>query len=553
MNMTSKNKGGIIMKRAVKLLSLVLTITLICGLFAACDSEKKVSTGDKYTYWGILDTTVAQTLTSYSELLMYQEMTKRTGTEIDFIHPAQGTTGSEAFQILMASGDFPDMIEYGWIEYTGGPDQAIEDGVIIALNDYMEDYAPNYYDYMEGKKAEENGYTYKLTSISEKGNYYGFKNLNVGNYRGYVGLYVRADLLKKWNLDIPTTIDQWELLFKTAKKNGIKYPLTGNADIVGAISGNYFSTAWKVGTEFYLDGDKVKFGPFEPEFKEYVEKMREWMAAGYIDIDYVTNDTTVIHGQITRGTSIAASGYVGSDLGAIIPAMKERNPEFDLVACPYPVMNEGEEPVFQAMQPAATGPSIAITVQCGADNEDRYKEAISWCDYLYSDEGMILKSFGVEGDTFTIEKDENGEEHFVYTDKVLDYEKFGATNMSAALYHFMLPANHPGFNQHPDYFNGYYVYDRQKEAISVWNKHVDVAEKYVFPSVSYTGKEAARKAEIESNAMDNLEADISNIILGKIPMEEYEKVISKARNSGYGELLEINQAAYNRYIDILDK
>ena len=540
------------MKKSTKLLSFIVAVVLVIGTFAACGGkEETATTNNKFTYWGTLDSSVAQTQTSYADLLMYQEMMKRTGIEVEFIHPAQGTTGTEAFQILMSSGDYPDMVEYSWANYTGGPDQAISDGVIISLNDYLEEYAPNYYNYMEGEGGKARNYTYKATAISNGGNYYGFKSLNVGNYRGYAGFYVRADLLKKWGLEVPETIDDWELVFKTAKENGIKYPLTGGKGLIGAMSSNYLMSAWKVGTSFYLEGNTVKFGPFEPAFKDYVQKMTDWMKAGYIDIDYITNDTTTIHGQITNGTSIATTGYVGGDLGAIIPAMAERDPEFDIVACPYPVMNKGEIPIFQAVQADATDPCIAITVQCGEDDETRYTEAMKWCDYLYSDEGIVLKSFGVEGDTFTIEKLEDGEDHYIYTDKVNNYEEFGASNMSAALYHFMLPANHPGFNQHPDYFNGYYPHERQKEAIERWNEHVDEAVKHVFPDVSYTGEEAAEKANIEAAAKDNLQAGISNIILGKTPMSEYETIIETAKNAGYGRLLEINQAAYDRYAKVI--
>ena len=541
------------MKKAAKLLSLLLALTFICGVFASCGKEEVSLSGEKFTYWGVLDSSSAHTVKSYSELLMYQEMAKRTGIEVEFIHPSQGSTGTEAFQIMLSAGSYYDMMEYGWSAYAGGPDQAIEDGVIISLNDYMEEYAPNYYYYMEGDGGKEKNYSYRATGISSGGNYYGFKNLNVGKYRGYLGLYIRKDLLDKWGLDIPTTIDQWELVLKTAKENGIKYPLTGPKTIIGAYSPNLFSSAWGPGGHFYVDNGEVKFGPFEPEFKDYVKKMRDWMAAGYIDPDYLTNDTTIIHGQITSGNSIAALGYVGSDLGAIIPAMRERNPEFRLAACPWPVLKEGDKPRSQALQDNATDPSIAISVQCGANDENRYKEAIRWCDYLYSDEGIVLKSFGVEGETFTIEKDENGEEHYIYTDKVTDYEKFGATNMSAALYHFMLPANHPGFNQHPDYFNGYYEYPEQKDAIEVWNSSIEEAEKYVFPALTYTGEEASRKANIEAAAKDNLIAAISNIILGKASMDTYDAAIEKCKKAGYSELLEINKAAYARYIKLIKK
>lgn len=536
------------MKKMFRAMSIVMMMFLFVSAFTSCGSKnEKISTGESFTYWVSLDNSVAQTQKSFNDLLMFKEMEKATGTKVNFIHPAQGTTGTESFQILMASGDYPDMMEYSWKKYTGGPDQAIADGVIISLNDYLEDYAPNYYNYMEGEAAKENGYLYKASGISDAGNYYGFKNLNIGRYKGFEGLYVRKDLIDKWGLDIPETIDDWEKIFETAKKNGIKYPLTGRLNIMGSDVENSFNNAWKVGTGFYVDNGKVKYGPFEKAFKDYLKTMRDWVEKGYVDIDYVTNDNTIVHGQITNGTSIASYGYVGGDLGKILPAMAERDPEFDLVACPFPVMKKGDKPIFQAIQADASDPCIAISKQCGETNEDRYKEAIKWCDYLYSDEGIVLKSFGVEGETFTIEKDENGVEHYIYTDKITDYEKIGATNIGAALYHYFLPANHPGFNQHPDYFRGFYSYEQQKNAIEEWNKYVDIAQKNVFPEVSYTGEEAERKANIESAAKLDLQATVSNIILGKTPLEEFDAAIKKAKKAGYDELIKINQAAYDRF------
>ena len=157
------------MKKLSKLLALALTFVLIAAVFAGC-SEKKVQTGSTFTYWVTIDSNTAQTLTSFNELMMYKEMEKRTGTKVEFIHPASGSTGTEAFQILLSSGDYPDMIEYNWSSYAGGADQAIEDGVIIALNDYMEDYAPNYYDIMEGERAKANNYLYKASTITSVGN-----------------------------------------------------------------------------------------------------------------------------------------------------------------------------------------------------------------------------------------------------------------------------------------------------------------------------------------------------------------------------------------------
>ena len=533
------------MKKSIKFLALTLSAVLAAGTFCGCGEKKQeaVKTGDTFTYWVPLDSSVAQTHQSFGDIMMYQEMEKRTGTKIEFLHPSPGSTGNEAFQVLLAAGDYPDMVEHWWSVYPGGGDQAVKDGVILRLNEYLEEYAPNYYDLMEGKKAEENGYMYKATTISEEGNYYGFKNLNVGRYRGFQGIFIRKDLLDKWGLDVPETIDEWDKVLETAKNDGIKYPITGNSSVLA-----FFSSAWgHDGTTFFVDNGKVKFGPFEDSYKPYVAKLAEWMKKGYIDIDYVTNDTTIINGQITNGTSIAGNCYV-SNISKLLSAMEEKDPQFDLVACPFPVMKKGDIPCFQPYQAPASEPIVAITTQCGAENEDRYKEAIQWCDYLYSEEGMILKSFGIEGDTFTRQTDENGEEHFVYTDKILkNYEEYGASNVGAALYYHFLPANHPGFNQHPDYFKGYYPYQQQADALETWNKYVEEAANHVFPAVTYTGEEASRKATIEANGKSNLSAAVSNIILGKAPLDSLDDAIEAAKKAGYEELLEINQAAYDRY------
>ena len=251
------------MKKLAKLISIVLCAVLAIGVFAGCSKEEKVRTGSSFTYWVTLEATAAQTITSYNELLMYQEMENITGTKIEFIHPSAGSTGSEAFQILLSSGDYPDMIEYKWARYAGGPQQAIDDGVIIAINDYMEDYAPNYYDYMEGEKGKANNNLYKAQSITPDGNYYGFRNMNVGNYRTFAGIYVRKDMLDKWGLDVPSTIDEWTNVLKTAKENGFKAPLTGTEALFSISGTELFNGAWGVHKGWYVKNDKVKYGPFE--------------------------------------------------------------------------------------------------------------------------------------------------------------------------------------------------------------------------------------------------------------------------------------------------
>ena len=189
---------------------------------------------------------------------------------------------------------------------------------------------------------------------------------------------------------------------------------------------------------------------------------------------------------------------------------------------------------------------ISAEVFSYMENEERYKEAVQWCDYLYSDEGMVLKCFGVEGNTFTIEKNDNGEEHYVYTDLIYDHEKLGAHSVEAALYHFMRPAAGPGFGEHSDYHNGFYPYEQQKEALGIWNENSAIAYEHALPPLTYTGEEATRDANIQALGRDELNAAILNIVMGKQTIDTYDKAIAKAKKAGYDELIKIAQNAYNR-------
>ena len=540
-----KIKRRIYMRKVSKILALVLVAVLVMSVFTACSEEKKTATKGSYTYWAVPNSSVTQTLNSYDELLMYQEMQKRTGIEVKFLHPGKGSTGGEAFQILMTSTDMPDMIEYNWESYPGGPDAAIENKVIISLNDYMKEAAPNYYSYMEGEKAKDNP-LYKIQTITNAGNYYGFNNLTIGQYRCFAGLVVRKDLLDKWGLEVPVTIDDWTNVLKTAKENGIAKPLTGQNSLFGIDSEPIFGNAWEVSKEFQVEDDKVVFSVERPEYKEYIRQMAEWYKAGYIDRDYITNESNVVDGNMTNGTSVACFGYIGGFMGSIIPAMAERDPNFNIVACPYPVLKEGQITKIQSVATDATEPTIAVTYNCGKDNEERYKEAMSWCDYLYSDEGIILKSFGVEGETYTVEKDENGNDHYVYTDTIYDHEKIGAHSVGAALYHFFRPANSPGFSQHDDYLNGYYPYQQQKDALAMWNEHIEISKKYILPELTYTDDEAARVNELNSKCRDKLDAEISKIICNEKPLSSFDSMVKDAKKNGYDELTKLHQAAYDR-------
>jgi len=536
------------MKKGKKIMAVVSAATLIAGIFAGCGGdEKKENANVTLKYWVTQDGASAQTLSSYNEMLMYQEMSKATGVNVEFIHPIAGSTGQEAFNTMLVSKDLPDMIEYSWRSYAGGADAAIDDGVIIALNDYLEKYAPNYYDYVAGKKNDEHGNLYKAETLTDAGNYYGFRELEIGTSRAFGGLVVRADLLKKWGMEVPETIADWEKLFEKAKSEGFKKPFTASGNPLGIGSAVHtFNTAYDVGKGCYVEDGKVVYCLNQPGYKEYVAQIADWVKKGYIDQNFVTNQSTDVEGNMTNDISIACFGYIGGTMGKLLPAMAERNPEYDLVACPMPVLNKGDKSEFQEVQLEARSPEIAITTAC----ED-IEAAMKWCDYLYSEEGKILKSFGVEGDTHTVEEID-GEKHYIYTDKILKPETVGANSVNGALYKFFRPANSPGLSQHPDYLNGYYPYQCQKDALVTWNANLDEARKHALPTLTFSNEESATLATLNQQHYSSIDTAINEIMSGNKDIDEFDKIVADAEKKYIEPMLKIQNVAYKRYLKKLN-
>ncbi|MDR1559357.1 MAG: hypothetical protein LBS84_06610, partial [Clostridiales bacterium] len=72
------------------------------------------------TYWSIFPSKNAETRKSLGEVTAYMELEKRTGIKIDWQHPPIGQE-KEQFNLMVASGDIPDLIYYGWQTAPGGP------------------------------------------------------------------------------------------------------------------------------------------------------------------------------------------------------------------------------------------------------------------------------------------------------------------------------------------------------------------------------------------------------------------------------------------------
>ena len=187
-----------------RVIGMVLAGAMAVGALSGCGgANETASSGEEVGYWVALDTLVSQSVNNFGETPIGKALSEKTGVNVKWIHPAQGQSG-EKFNLMVASNDLPDIVEYNWIDYAGGPDAAIEQGLIIDLNDYR-DQLPNFFAAIESDEEIE-----KLVK-TDTGKIFGFpmlrKDPSLGSTGGFI---IRQDWLDDLGLEKPETIDEWE-------------------------------------------------------------------------------------------------------------------------------------------------------------------------------------------------------------------------------------------------------------------------------------------------------------------------------------------------------
>ena len=83
------------------------------GEMQAGEASDKPYAGTKLTWWTKLNANVSATYPNLGDTPWAQYVMEQTGIEIEFIHPTVGSE-KEEFSILVASGEYPDIIEHTW-------------------------------------------------------------------------------------------------------------------------------------------------------------------------------------------------------------------------------------------------------------------------------------------------------------------------------------------------------------------------------------------------------------------------------------------------------
>ncbi|MBD2844045.1 ABC transporter substrate-binding protein [Paenibacillus sp. IB182496] len=484
------------------------------------------------TYWAPLPADVGTVVKNFNEITMYKVRNEESHVNVKFEHPAAGSE-DEQFNLMMASQELPDVIEYDFLnKYPGGPDKAIEDGVIIPLNDLIDEYAPNLKSYLE----EHPDHAKEIKTDS--GTIYNIPSLSDSTYRSFGGPMMRKDWLDEYHLSLPETVDDWENILTVLKQEkGLDAPyakLQWMPDVF----------AWAYGIQvfddqgFYQNNGTVLYGPMQPEYKAYLTRMHSWYEDGLLDPDFSTIDQKTMDAKVLQEEAAGIYGYIGGGMGQYNPAGKEKNENFNLVAVQYPVLKQGDEPQFiNAAAIYQPGNSAYLT----SANENPV-ETVQWFDYWFSEEGQLLKSFGVEGQTYTMVGD-----YPTYTDEILDNPE-GLSIALAMSKHMRTNKPAPGIQNLPAYLEQYYQMDQQKEAVQIFGKYADNNVQNALPKgLVPTADEAKEMAKLNANIQTYVKEMYTKFIMGAESLDRFDEYLATLNQLDVDRLTELKQNQLDRY------
>lgn len=522
------------MKKPIKALAIMLSIT---ALLTACGGSENATVSDKdidlssypvqtdetLTYWRSLPINISTSVDNFGATEIAQEFERRTGIKIKYQHPAAGQE-TEALNLMISSNELPDIINTHWGQYPGGPTRAIDEEVIVPLDEYKE-YAPGFFGFLEAHPE------YDKAAKTDAGDHYAFVSIQDGNDLLVVsGPAVRKDWLDELGIEEPKSVDDWtNMLTAFKEKKGAEAPMSFN---YGNIC--YFFNMFEARFDPYVDGDKVVYAAIQPEFKNALTVIRDWFEKGLLDKNIVSVDSKLIDNQILNDKTGATITSGGGGIGQYMKMGVQKNPNFNLSAVPFPSFS-GEPTGSVPIAKNITGVGAAITTQ--AKNPALAAKAL---DYFYTEEGDILANFGVEGVGHTIVDGEP-----VYTDLIMNNPD-GLT-ISQALGLNMLAGNGGAFVLDSRYIQQYYSLPQQKAALKNWTVGFEKSEPERVPMLTFTTEENSEYAQIMTEVDKYRDQMIVKFINGIEPIENFDKYVDTMKQLGVDRAMEIQTAALARY------
>lgn len=465
------------------------------------------------------------------DLPVLKEIERRINVRINYQTATSGQAYTEKLNVIIASGDLPDLINTHINTINEYADKAF-----TQLDPLIAKYGPSL------KKVLTPDV--KIFVVNNQGKIYGIPR--TGQPRIALGWLVRRDWLDKLNLKKPETLEDWETVLKAFKTgdcdgNGKDdtLPLTSRGLIILSNTMPAFGMVPGYGEQHALpwqpDGDKVVFLPTTTKFKEMVTWLNKLVTEGLLDKEYIVLKTKEWTERMFNGISGATPDFLKRAEWFDARAKEgSSDPDFDITTCVAPRGPRGERGLY-VYPSTLEGYCVGITTSC------KNKEAaLRWIDYVFSDGGTELYNWGIKGDTWDYV---DGKKQYIG-----EYAK-DLTNWDFAATRGMRPMVYPyRFDQVVNDLLDGVAYPESLAAFK------ESAPDYYLPPISlipyFTDEEMERQKELGTN-IGNLVTEYRDaMIVGAKPLGAWDEFQAQLKKFGVEEYTMILEAAYKRYLKV---
>ena len=481
--------------------------------------------------WIIMDLSPDQSIEDWNDLPILENLYEWTGVDL-YINAQPQANGTEKTNLMLAGGDYPDLI--GGFSYTSGISAAIDDEIVVELTeDLLKENAPDYWQLL----IENDNYNLKGVATDD-GQIGVFASISTGTRGPSDGLMVRQNWLDDQGLEVPSTFDEaTEVLLALMTAYDLKDPLYMTGD--GILDSDQLSASFGVALKFdsitgeggfFVDADgNVQFGYVQEGFVDYIYQMKEWYDLGIISSDFTSNPTEyknedLIEEIMAGETAIFSRGDGLMDMFISISGD-------DIQAIPDFTINEGDIIHLGNAEVVPDGTSgLVITTGC-----EEVELATQYINWYYTDEGFLASNYGIEGVSY--EFDENGDPQ--YTEIMTSTE--GRTLSSMKMdYVATISVRTDGLTPEASYS------EVAQNAPLVWGSNKD--GEYELPDgLTLTIEEGDIYSRYFTDISTYCQEMTCKFITGAVDLSEIETFQENLLTMGVNEICEVYQTALERY------
>jgi ABC-type glycerol-3-phosphate transport system substrate-binding protein len=419
------------------------------------------------------------------------------GIEPIAIVPPQGSA-EEKLNLMLGSSDEIDTFQGNWNDYAA-------EGAIIPLNDLLDKYGQDI------KKAwSEEAWKYMT---DKDGNIWGIPR---GTPAVHYPIWVRSDWMRKLNLEMPKTLEEFEAVLKAFKErdpdgNGQDDTIPMMTDLNG-IKNAFLGGFTEHGNSNWFDPADQKLKPVElaPGFRDFVATMADWYQKGYIYKEAFAKFDPL---ELLKTNRVGTSSMWYSRITLLFPQIKHNLPE----GADYEIIRGLEGPKGKLMT-ASPGSTAGMLITKKAKHPDAVMKFIN---YQYQDipVNSLTAAFG---DNWRFVGDSRFEIELISPE--IEYAGEYMVSLGTATetkYAFRDPIK----KMHADYLN------KELENLSVAKMPVDA-------TVIYDKQKLQENIPTLSD-IDRLRTEeLVKFVTGARPLEEFDQFIEQLYKAGLDDWIE---------------